>query len=367
VLTKKKGRCGFGRGAFIFGLLVILLAAACGPKPDDPVSIIWTDGKATGLILRQLHHREIDLQLLEVRLANESEGQPMLGTFRISGDVVEFTPVVPFTKGLTYNLLEDGNVLREIAIPVSDSPAPVIVAIYPTADTVPENLLKVYLKFSAPMMEGRSASFVRLLKDGRDTMKGTFLDLQPELWNEAGTILTLWLDPGRIKLDLIPNKEMGNPLTKGARYEIVVTSGWKSMEGKELPVAARKRFFVGSRDDESPDIAAWEMELPAAGSRQPLRVNFLEPLDRMLAEEALKVLDAARQPVSGKYAIIGDDSSLEFLPDSRWLQGDYLLSVQARMEDLSGNNLYRLFETDLSKSDVKREKKDVYERSFSLK
>ena len=41
---------------------------------------------------------------------------------------------------------------------------------------------------------------------------GTFLDLQPELWNAEGTVLTLWLDPGRIKRDLIPNKELGIPL-----------------------------------------------------------------------------------------------------------------------------------------------------------
>ena len=55
------------------------------------------------------------------------------------------------------------------------------------------------------MEEGRSTRYVVLVKEGVDTLKGTFLDLQPELWNDDATELTLWLDPGRIKLDLIPN------------------------------------------------------------------------------------------------------------------------------------------------------------------
>ena len=37
-------------------------------------------------------------------------------------------------------------------------------------------------------------------------MKSIFLELENELWNPEHTQLTLWLDPGRIKRDLIPNQ-----------------------------------------------------------------------------------------------------------------------------------------------------------------
>ena len=82
-------------------------------------------------------------------------------------------------------------------------------AIYPTQDTVPENLLKIYLQFSKPMREGQALRHIELLKNNRDTLPGVFLDLQPELWNVDRTTLTVWLDPGRIKRDLQPNGPIG--------------------------------------------------------------------------------------------------------------------------------------------------------------
>ena len=61
--------------------------------------------------------------------------------------------------------------------------------------------------FSQPMQEGVSAEHICLVKGEKDTLKNVFLDLQPELWNHDRTMLTLWLDPGRIKRDLQPNRQ----------------------------------------------------------------------------------------------------------------------------------------------------------------
>ena len=77
---------------------------------------------------------------------------------------------------------------------------------------MPENLLKIYLRFSHPMREGQSDKYISLIKNGKDTLPDVFLNLQPELWNEDRTVLTVWLDPGRIKRDLQPNLKLGNPL-----------------------------------------------------------------------------------------------------------------------------------------------------------
>jgi hypothetical protein len=253
-----------------------------------------------------------------------------------------------------------------LSVPGPTAPAPELVAIYPARDTVPENLLKVYLRFSAPMMEGRSASFVHLVKEGRDTMNGTFLDLQPELWNPEGTVLTLWLDPGRIKLDLIPNKELGNPLSHGATYSLVVGAGWRSKEGVPLSQAVNKSFYVGARDDRSPEIKMWAVTEPDAGTTDPLVVDFNESLDRLLMEEAIGITDEKQVRVDGSIRISRNDSRLEFIPDSLWTPGAYLISVESRLEDLAGNNMNRLFETDLSKA-VRKESRPFYERAFVIK
>lgn len=363
ISANKRRRHGLNLGAFIFAA-VLMLAAGCDRSESGALSVIEEGGKATGI--------QIPTSLLEVhdttglRVSMEGNKTPMLGKFKPSAEGLTFVPVVPLTRGKTYVVSSRAGALATITVAKVDAPAPELLAVYPTADTVPENLLKVYLRFSTPMMEGRSASFVHLLKDGRDTMSGTFLDLQPELWNQEGTVLTLWLDPGRIKLDLIPNKEMGNPLTKGMHYELVVGSGWRSKEGAAMRDVVRKRFFVGERDDKSPEINTWKMELPAAGSQQPFRLQFNESLDRMLIESGILVLDEERKPVAGKFGVGSEDSTLEFIPDNLWSKGSYFISVEPRLEDLAGNNLNRLFETDLSKPGARKQEKSIYERGFSI-
>jgi hypothetical protein len=77
------------------------------------------------------------------------------------------------------------------------------------------------------MMESRSAGFIKLVKNGTDTLHDAFLDLQPELWNEDRTVITLWLDPGRIKRDLQPNLKLGAPLQQSEKYRSLFQSNGK--------------------------------------------------------------------------------------------------------------------------------------------
>jgi len=364
---------GIFHGVFYFCLLaaIVLIVATlftgCNPhKEAKPVTIVWKDDKAVGLIIRKANSTREAAARLEVRRVKDRDQTAILGAFQYNERDITFTPVVPFTRGLKYEVIEDGTTLGVVEIPASEAPAPQVLAIYPTADTVPENLLKVYVRFSQPMMEGRSASYVHLLKDGRDTMNGTFLDLQPELWNEEGNVLTLWLDPGRIKLDLIPNKTLGNPLQRNARYDLVVGAGWRSKDGVALTTDVRKGFFVGDRDDSSPDVNRWRLGLPNSGTREPLQIDFGETLDRMLIQDALSILDAKGKAVMGQSVIVGNDNRVEFTPDDQWKSGEYVLRVESRLEDLAGNNLNRLFETDLSKTGRKKESKGSYELKFSV-
>jgi len=345
-------------------IIVFLALASCqsGEKRGS-IKVIEEEGSVNGIDIPGTLYPHGSALTLHVKGVEA----PILGKLVASDSGARFVPLVPLTRGMTYEVKSNDEVIGVISIPVSNGPAPVLQAIYPVSDTVPENLLKVYLRFSQPMMEGRSASFVHLLKDGRDTMKGTFLDLQPELWNGEGTVLTLWLDPGRIKLDLIPNKELGNPLQRGARYELVIASGWRSKTGVAMNSAVRKTIIVGDRDDESPDVHTWKLKEPAAGTRDPLVVDFGEPLDRLLAEEVIAILDDARQPVDGKVTVSGDDSRVEFIPENPWLSRTYILTVEGRLEDLSGNNLNRLFETDLLKSKRTKPPQAIHERKFTGK
>lgn len=362
----KIAHCLFNSLATLLVTAMVLVSCQLAER-SRLTAIVWKDNKAVGLTIPKELVMDTSIQQLKVRLVKEGERSPVLGEFVEGKDGFHFTPLVPLTLGLNYEVMAGEIVVSEIAIPKSDSSAPELLAIYPSQDTVPENLLKVYLNFSQPMAEGRSANYVHLLKNDRDTMQGTFLDLQPELWNEDGTVLTLWLDPGRIKLDLMPNKELGNPLKEGESYTLHVAAGWKSKEGNSLAHPGAKSFFVSFRDNVSPDPEMWRISVPKSGTSLPFEVDFREPIDRMLCSSAIHVLDMDGRPVSGTIQVLDEDRIFKYSPLEAWKVGHYDIQVEARLEDLAGNNLNRLFEKDLLKKGRVKEDATVSMLGFDIR
>jgi hypothetical protein len=270
-----------------------------------------------------------------------------LGEFKRKSDEITFDPAVPFTNGLEYAVMWNDSTIARFKIPKADHIAPELLSIYPTCDTVPENLLKIYLEFSQPMVEGRSLDHIKLLNDKGDTMRGTFLDLQPELWNSEGTVLTLWLDPGRIKRDLIPNKELGTPLKEGERYILHIDASWHGKNGSALSRSHKKSFITSRRDDISPDLLAWEINVPSAGHTDVLEVTVPEPMDYFLFRDAVKILSPDGSKIEGSVQVTEKDKVFKFLPEKPWAKGKYTVAVERRLEDLAGNNLDRPFDRNV--------------------
>lgn len=256
--------------------------------------------------------------------------------------------------------------LSEIEIPSGNIlNAPEVISVYPSSDTLPLNLLKTYITFSKPMQEGRALENIAVIKNGKDTIPSIFLDLQPELWNKERTVLTLWLDPGRVKRDLQPNKKLGSPLEQGASYQIVIKQDWRDAEGVSLSYTYHKEFVVGFRDSLSPDPNTWRIDTPKAGSKQSLKIELNEPLDYVLLKNAIRVIDNKGNVLNGVIETKGGETIFHFTPSAAWSAGDYTFEIQSRLEDLAGNNLNRLFDKDLTKKSTGVQK-EIYKRSFHI-
>jgi hypothetical protein len=298
---------------------------------------------------------------LKVVLADGN--QNILGNLSEDGGAVLFTPLIPLSPGLTYKIIQTDKFIGEIKVPLSNSKdAPRIVTIYPQSDTLPENTLKLYLQFSHPMLTGNAIDHITLL-DGKDTLHDVFLDLQPELWDTTGKVLTLWLDPGRIKRGLVLNRERGNPLKKADKYRLVVSSKWKDSRGLNLQEYT-KEFVAGSWDDQQPDINKWKINLPSSGTKKPLVIKLNEPLDHYLLQESIIVLNSNGAMVQGAVKVSNNDSVWSFAPTEPWQKDNYTLRVNSKLEDLAGNNLNKVFDRDITKQ-VKREELD-YQRKFEI-
>lgn len=347
----------------MFFLLVIL--SACDSHQEKIALSYDKNNHATGILVPSyLLNIEAGVPIkssLKVTLADKD--QNILGTLSEDGDAILFTPLIPLSPGLTYKIIQAGKFIGDIKVPVSNSKdGPHIVSIYPEGDTLPENNLKLYLQFSHPMLTGSALDYITLL-DGKDTLHDVFLNLQPELWDTTGKILTVWFDPGRIKRDLVLNRKLGNPLKKAGKYRLVISSKWKDSRGLNLQEYT-KEFVAGARDDQQPDINKWQITPPLSGNVKPLMVKLNEPLDHYLLQESITVLNARGVPVKGTSSVSNNDRVWTFTPTQPWLASKYILRVNARLEDLAGNNLNKVFDRDVTKE----AKKDnaTYQLDFTI-
>lgn len=335
-------------------LFFVVLLSLCCREEQKNITIIWENDKAKAIRFPLKWAEGIGKdstgKYIQTRLLQDTNQTAILGDYKIS-DAVVFESLLPFSRGSTYAIFIRDKKAGEFSVPAADTKdAPRIIASYPQLDTVPENLLKIYIQFSHPMMESRSASFIKLVKNGTDTLHDAFLDLQPELWNEDRTVITVWLDPGRIKRDLQPNLKLGAPLHQSEKYKLIVSKQWKDTEGRELEKEHIWSFVTSVRDSISPDPDKWKMHLPKLLSKDPLIIDMNESLDHFLLMESLHVTDKNGISVKGLFSIPVNDKTASFTPAEPWAAGNYTLRIASKLEDLSGNNLNRPFERDILKT-----------------
>jgi hypothetical protein len=288
-----------------------------------------------------------------------SVGMPaMAGDYSVRSNLLRFEPRFPIDRGITYRAVFspmqlrgtlDGRLITStFRLPkLAAMPGTVVSHVYPTADVVPENLLKFYLHFSAPMSGGHIYDHIHLRDESGKNVELPFLEIDEELWNPAMTRLTLFIDPGRIKRGVQPLEEIGPSLEQGKQYTLVIDAGWRDAANLPLKEGFQKRFRVGATDRSAIDTSLWRIEAPASATRGPLRLAFPEPMDHALALRVIRVLNASGQLVEGKPALEDQERRWSFIPAHEWTRGNHAVSVQTTIEDLAGNNIGKSFEVDL--------------------
>ncbi len=289
------------------------------------------------------------------------------GEYTITNGTVRFTPILPFEAGRSYNVTFDPaaaggslarlprvtRVVATAALPAG--PAVRVTEIYPTGPLVPANLLRMYVEFSGPMGTVAGEEYIRLLDAGGKDLAGALLPLDTDLWNVDRTRFTILFDPGRVKRGILPNRAMGRPLHPGDSFSIVIGQRWPDAHGRPLAGEFRKEYRVGSAIERALDLAAWRVDAPSGGSRQPLRITFPSPLDRGLAQRALSVQRAgAGAELAGAVVVDAGETSWRFTPRDAWQAGEHAVLILPALEDAAGNRLGRAFEAVSPDDDTKK-------------
>jgi hypothetical protein len=291
----------------------------------------------------------------------ERPDQPaVLGSYRVEEGVLRFEPRFPPGEGLRFRAVfdpaklpgRDGGkaepVVAEFTVPKPPrTVATVVEQVYPTTAKLPENQLKFYVHFSAPMSRGQAYQHIRLLDAAGKPVEQGFLELAEELWDAQVKRFTLFIDPGRIKRGLKPREDLGPVLEAGKSYTLVVDAQWADAKGYPLKQEFRKSFRVTAPVEEAIDVKAWQLEPPAAGKAAPLSVTFPRPLDHALLLRVFVVTDGDGKKVAGRVAVSDEETRWQFTPEQPWQAGTYNLVVDTTLEDLAGNNIARPFEVDV--------------------
>ncbi len=290
---------------------------------------------------------------------------PLAGTTEATPDGLRFTPRFPPSPGTKYRLIFDTFTAEFTVTKVPPVKPTEVTAIHPTADKVPENLLRVYLQFSAPMARGDVYKFVKLVGSDGTEVKDAFLEIGEELWSADGKRLTLLFDPGRVKRGLKPREVAGPILETGKKFEVVVSKDWPDADGFPLTEEKRWKFSATDPDDTPIDPAKWKLTPPER--KGALHVVFDKPLDHALVNRMVWVeLDGKRLdlpmgvPDNATWADIGGGNSV-------WTPGKYKLVIDTRLEDVCGNRVGRAFEVDVLKPVTQKVETKTVEREFEVK
>ncbi|GJM33720.1 MAG: hypothetical protein DHS20C18_27210 [Saprospiraceae bacterium] len=290
----------------------------------------------------------------------------MLGTYVVDSLNVFFKPRFPLQHGRTYQVELDltnayvklygkdlpdswpAQLVKKINLPAAETiTPPEVLMVYPSSDSIPANQLKFYLVFSRPMRQVDIYNHIRILDQKGKAIAAPFLELEEGLWDPSGQRLTIWFDPGRIKTGLQPNLKMGPPLTSGLQYTLVVDKDWEDMNGQPMANNFEKTWTITEADRQQPNPTDWKITPPLAASDSPLKIEFPESLDFAMLHSSLAVRRDSGPFLNGTTSFGPRECSWQFTPHENWLPGTYFLRISTDLEDLAGNNLNRLFDTNL--------------------
>ena len=339
---------------------------------DRSVGVVNLDNEVLAAVARQNWNDEDWNQAFSVYTWHSHQNQihqPLAGNYRVEGRVVYFTPLFPFVAGEAYYAaLDYGMILkksggvpiadksyepREIidlvfAIPTSPTSPTFVEVVYPASDTLPANLLRMYIHFSAPMSMGEAYQHIQLQDERGYIVEKSFLIVDQELWDADRRRFTLLFDPGRIKRGIQSNLDLGMPLHDGHVYTLVVDSTWRDENGNALSNNFEKKMVVTASVREKLSNQDWKIMEPEVSTKSPLLVQFPKPLDHALALRYIVVTDAFNNIIQGKSGMTNGDRTWTFYPDKPWSAGHYTLQIAPYLEDPAGNNFNNPFDVDLS-------------------
>lgn len=300
----------------------------------------------------------------------EYSSNAVQGRHTIEGDYLFFTPYFPFEKGMSYVVrtkntdtnskysYQSFQVGKKEVVDKAE-----VVSIFPSANELPENLLRFYLYFNTPMKKGQALKHIQLVDAAGNIDKHTFMEFKQELWSPDGKRLTILFDPGRIKRGVSTNIELGPALLEGKQYQLVISGAWQDVYGQELSINMMKAFKVIRPYRQHLKVDELKIQKPEADSKEILSIHFDRIIDHALVQSMIQLKDENEQVIAGYWQTSAEEKTIQFVPEKNWKKGMYRIIMDKRLEDAAGNNLNSLLD---HKTAEKNSNVQQFIRSFTI-
>ena len=288
----------------------------------------------------------------------------IIGNISLQGDQLTFLPLLPFQVETNYTIVLN-NAFYEFSIPLESNYKILSVKnLYPNSSELPSNLLKWYVEFSKPVNPTNIYDHISLI-DNRTQKKvdRALLPLETPLLSNDGKLLTLWVEPGRQKRDLGPNKRLGKVLEIGESYTLIIDGNLKDAKGIPMKSDFKFTFKVSEADRTQPNINNWKFDLPKPNTKDALIIHLNDNLDYGSLTHNIKIYNNENNQVEGVFTVDSNNKKVMFSPFNQWKSKSYVLKCNKLIEDVAGNNLERLFDREVQKEKVA----PILERYFYLK
>ncbi|MHA7057378.1 Ig-like domain-containing protein [Aquimarina sp. M1] len=275
---------------------------------------------------------------------------PIIGKTVITEKEVRFIPLIPFGWDEKYTVIYNKTIVY-FSLPIPKNYEFLTVSkIYPSVTWLPANLLKWHIKFSKPVSTIQVYNYIQLVGATGDTLTRAILPLENVLVSEDGTVLTIWMEPGRQKRGLKPNQQLGEIFKNGESYHLLISREIKDNKGVPMKAGFNHNFKITTADRVKPNIDEWKINLPKINSLSNLTIKSTEPLDYGSCIDNVTVIDNQQLEVKGSWKLLDNETVLSFTPLEPWKKDNYQILFGPTIEDLAGNNFNRLFDNKIDHS-----------------
>ncbi|MEP1096653.1 MAG: hypothetical protein ABJG78_16170 [Cyclobacteriaceae bacterium] len=278
----------------------------------------------------------------------------MLGSYEVNAGKPSFRPRFLPDQSASYEITFSSRSLKAFAPAHHDSREYVwtvrfdelnegtneIVEIFPYGELLPVNILRLYVHFSNPVNFDNPHKYIRIEGGNGELVKEPFVELEEGLWSSDRRRLTLLIHPGRIKRKVGPNMTMGEVFKVGEFYKLIVTSDWDLEENyvKSFQIVAAIRSTI--------DVESWKLSTPTKRTTENLIIRTDRLLDKALSERLLSILDPNGNSVPGQFFYSSEKSNITFTPEQTWIDGNYAIDIDPKLEDVCGNTPLTVFDVE---------------------